>query len=109
MPNPGPRRPKNTQSPAGDQARQGEQRSDSAPSDPATRTAEARSTATRARAGRVEDPDRVTAARVRPSGENAPGAANPSVPGGGATTRSRPVVRSPRCRVEYSTQATARP
>src|SRR5215211_7948008 len=105
MPNPGPMRLKKIQSPAGDQARQGEQRSDSAPSDPVTRTADARAVSTRARAGRVENPTLVTAARVRPSGENTPGAANPSVPGGGGTVRLLPVARSPRWRADCSTQA----
>src|SRR4029450_10524198 len=88
---------KKIQSPAGAQARQGEQRSDSAPSEPATRTAQAPAGSTRARAGGGGKPTLVTAASVRPSGENAPGAANPSDPGGGATTRSRPLARSPRC------------
>src|SRR4029453_10296194 len=109
MLNPGPMRLKKIQSPAGAQARQGEQRPASAPSDPAPRPAEARAVSTRARAGRVEKPTLVTAARVRPSGENAPGAANPSDPGGGATTRSRPRARSPRCSADPSTQATAEP
>src|SRR4029450_3438057 len=81
MLNPGPMRLKKVQAPAGPQARQGEQRADSAPSEPATRTAEARAVSTRARAGRVEKPTLVTAARVRPSGENAPGGGHPSEPG----------------------------